>query len=81
MNIFGESDKSISELLSKLKEQNSDFSQNGSFLAYLRIQLDHYEDGTIKMSEPGLKHSIIDIMGLTNANADVSSVREPLFCH
>ena len=79
--IFGKDDDSIDKLLSELKDKAYDFSRDGSFSSYLGIKLDHRDDGTIKMSQPGLKQATVDVMGLSNANSAKTPITGPLFRH
>ena len=45
------------------------------------IQLDRLPEGKIKLSQPHLKASVIDVMGLSNANSITTPISTPLFKH
>ena len=77
--IFGRTDADIEAVLQSFKTHDYDYSRDGSFSAYLGIQLQHRQDGTIKLSQPGLKQSIVDVLGLKDANACKTPISEPLF--
>ena len=51
------------------------------FSSYLEIKLQNMSDGHIKLSQLHLKSSVIDIMGLSDANPCLTSIASPLFEH
>jgi hypothetical protein len=79
--IFGKDNNTIEKVLTDIGKQEYDYSRDGTFSAYLGIQLDHRPDGTIKLSQPGLKRAIIDVMGLHDANPAKTPIIGPLFRH
>ena len=79
--VFAKSEETIQGLFKDLRDDGYDFSRDGTFSAYLGIQLDHRDDGTVKLSQPGLKQSILEVMGLTDANAQPTPISTPLFKH
>jgi hypothetical protein len=78
---FAKSENVIGNVLSTLDRLGYGFSRDGSFSQYLGIQVNHQDDGTIKLSQPGLKRNIIDVMGLQDANSSPTPISTPLFKH
>ena len=79
--IFGQKNQDIRKFLEQLKEQDYDFSEDGTFSSYLGIQLEHKANGAIKMTQPGLKKSIIDVLGLQDSTPAKTPITAPLFKH
>jgi hypothetical protein len=79
--LFGKDENAIAHVLSRLQECDYNYSREGNFSSYLGIQVENRDDGTIKLSQPGLKASIIDVMGLQDANVAKTPIISPLFKH
>jgi hypothetical protein len=79
--IFAKDETTVEKFLAELSRLKFDFSRDGTFSSYLGIQLDHRPDGTIKLTQPGLKQSILDVMGLNDANPTKTPIVLPLFKH
>jgi hypothetical protein len=78
---FAKSENVIGNVLLTLDKLGYGFSRDGNFSQYLGIQVNHQDDGTIKLSQPGLKRNIIDVMGLQDANSSPTPISTPLFKH
>jgi hypothetical protein len=79
--IFGHDKNAIKLLLANLTKHEYNFLRNGTFLSYLGIKLDHQENGSIKLLQPGLKKSIVDILGLEDTTSAKTPIVKPLFKH
>lgn len=78
---FAKDDNAVESVLSKLKSLGYDFSRDGTFSSYLGINIENRPDGTFKLSQSGLKKSIVEVMGLQDANPVQTPIAEPLFKH
>ena len=74
-------DNTIANALKKLKTHGCDFSCDGTFSSHLRIQIEKRSDNVIKLSQPGLKQLIVEVMGLQDVNPAPTPISEPLFKH
>ncbi len=79
--IFSKDNAMIDSILARFKELKYEFSRDVSFSSYLGIKLETLQDGKIKLSQPHLKESVIDVMGLSDANPCTTPISTPLFKH
>jgi histone deacetylase 1/2 len=77
--VFARDDKVVAAVLKKLGDRGFDYSRDGDFNSYLGVQIDDLPNGTKKLSQPGLTNQLLDVMGLTDANACRTPVSGPLF--
>ena len=79
--IFSKDDAEIERILQQFCDLKYDFSRDTTFSSYLGIQLQSLADGCIKLLQPHLKSSAIDVMGLSEANSCTTPIATPLFKH
>ena len=79
--IFGKSGAEIDAVLQRFKDLKYDFSRDAGFSSYLGIQIDRQDDGKIKLTQPHLKASVVDVLGLSDVNSCTTPISTPLFKH
>ena len=79
--IFGRNGAEIDAVLQRFKDLKYDFSRDAGFSSYLGIQIDRQDDGKIKLTQPHLKASVVDVLGLADANPCTTPISTPLFKH
>ena len=77
--VMGRNDEAVKGVLEEIRNQGYSFNRDGDFKSYLGINLEHRDDGSIKMSQPHLARSLVDSTGLNNANIAVTPSTGPLF--
>ena len=79
--VFSKNNAEIECVLQQFNDLNYNFSRDKMFLSCLGIKLQNMSDGRIKLSQPHLKSSVIDIMDLRDANPCATPIASPLFKH
>ena len=79
--LFAKDEESIQKVLDDLKTHEYDYSRDGTFSSYLGILLERREDGTMKLSQPGLKQQIVEILGLKDSTPKATPISQPLLNH
>ena len=79
--IFSKDNAEIERVLQQFPDLQYDFSRDMMFSSHLSIQIQNFTNGCIKLLQPPLKSSVIDVMGLSDANPCTTSIASPLFKH
>ena len=79
--IFGRDNAHIEKVLAQFRDLKYEFSRDEGFSSYLGIQIERRSDGKIKLSQPHLKTSVVDVLGLSQANSCATPIAAPLFKH
>ena len=77
--LMARDDATIVKALNDLKTEGYQFSRDGDFKSYLGISLEQRDDGSIKMSQPHLARSLVDVTGLNDSNPVTTPSTGPLF--
>ena len=77
--IFARDDETVNKLFKDLEDLKCEFSEDTTFSSYLGIKIETRPDGSKKLSQPGLKRSVLDVMGLLDANPVKTPIGTPLF--
>ena len=79
--IMARNEESVQKLLDELKTQNYAFTRDGDFTSYLGVQIEKKSDGTIKMSQPHLARTLVDVTGMSDCTTVPTPSTGPLFRH
>jgi len=77
--IMSRNEESVLKLLDELKQHDYNFSRDGDFKSYLGVQLDTLPDGSLKMSQPHLAQSLVDVTGMQDSSPAHTPSSGPLF--
>ena len=66
--VHAKDDETIERVLKQIDETGYKFSRDEAFDSYLGIQVEHRDDGSVKLSQPGLTHQFLDMMGMSDCN-------------
>ena len=80
---FSKDPKKIDQIISNLKKLDFELTDEGDVEAFLGIQVDQLDDGTIKMSQPDLINRVIKALGLEAESKQhkIPAVSPPLHAH
>ena len=79
--IFSKDNAEIEHVFQQFCDLQYDFSCDKMFSLYLSIQLQNLANGCIKLSQPHLKSSAIDVMSFSDANPCMNPIASLLFKH
>ena len=79
--LMSRNDASIDKVLQELKDAKYSFSREGDFRSYLGVQIENLPDGAIKMSQPHLAKSLVDLTGMSDSTPVPTPSTGPLFRH
>lgn len=74
-------DTTIESVLKAIDDAGFAFSRDESFSSYLGVLVEHMDDGTKKLSQPGLTKQLLDVMGLADCNPARTPIADPLFAY
>jgi len=77
--LMARDEAALQGVLKELKEHKYDFSRDGDFKSYLGVLIDRKQDGTIKMSQPHLNRTLVDVTGMMDSTAVDTPSTGPLF--
>ena len=80
---FSKDSSKVDKVISNLKKLNFELTDKGDVEAFLGVQVEQLEDGTIKMSQPDLINRVIEALGLDNQSKQhkTPAVSPPLHAH
>ena len=74
-------DETLDRVLKQIDDAGLAFSRDETFKAYLGIQVEVLEDGSRKLSQPGLTHQFLEMMGMTDCNSTQTPSAGQLFAY
>ena len=79
--ILAHDDTTLEKVQQELRDNGYNFNQDGNFKSYLGVQLDTLNDGSLKLSQPHLAKSLLDVTGMSEGAATYTPSSGPLFRH
>ncbi|MCA1806868.1 MAG: hypothetical protein LC687_03260, partial [Actinobacteria bacterium] len=74
-------EKTLDDVLAAIGKAGFAFDRDEDFNSYLGVQVDHNEDGSKTLSQPGLSGQLLDMMGMRDCNPARTPMSGPLFAH
>ena len=79
--IHARDDATISSVKAQLEKAELAFSEDTDFASYLGVLIEHLDDGSKKLSQPGLTKQLLEMMGMQDCNPARTPISTPLFDH
>ena len=79
--ILARDDTTLEKVQQEPRDNGYNFNRDSDFKSYLGVQLDTLKDGSLKLSQPHLAKSLLDVTGMSEGAATCTPSSDPLFCH
>lgn len=79
--IYARDDKTVNDLLTAIDKAGFAFDRDEDFSSYLGVKVEHNEDGSVTLTQPGLTGQLLDMMGMRDCNPARTPITTPLFTH
>ena len=79
--IHARDDATIEQVLKQIDEAGFAFSRDTDFASYLGALIEHLDDGSKKLSQPGLTNQLLEMMGMVDCNPSRTPIASPLFSY
>ena len=78
--ILARDDTTLEKVQQELCDNGYNFNRDGDFKSYLGVQLDTLKNGSLKLSQPHLAKSLLDVTGMSEGAATYTpSVGDSIF--
>ena len=74
-------DAVLDSVLKQIAAAQFPFTRDADFASYLGVLIEHRDDGSKKLSQPGLTKQLLEMMGMTDCNPSRTPMSTPLFAH
>ena len=79
--LMARNEESLQGVLKEIKDQGYSFNRDGDFTSYLGVNIENLPNGSVKMSQPHLARSLLDVTGLRDSAPVATPSTGPLHRH
>jgi len=77
--LMARDDAALTKVLAQITKAGFAFSRDADFSSYLGVLVEHGDDGSMKLSQPGLTRQLLELMGMSDCNPARTPASGPLF--